>query len=104
MATLSVVSVTRNGRLESRPVPEEHPDFKRTARLQRAGASEKESLTLVWWMHNCCSSVMHDAQLDEAAGCAREHAAEGAAERSLLQWIKEDELDSARFARRKRAA
>ena len=66
---------------------ERDPDFRKTVRRQKAGRPSREALTLVWWMHNCCLSALHDGR-EEADEWLREDArARGGAERSMRDFI-----------------
>ena len=85
---------------------ERTPDFRLTVRRQKAGRPSSESLTLAWWLHNCCLSALNDGR-DEVAEWLREDARGGAAERSMRDFIETEERDLARIAKRrasKRAA
>ncbi len=79
---------------------ERHPDFAFTERQATAGARSADSLTLAWWIHNCCLSGLRDGG-EDAGAWLREDAA-GGAERSLAQWIETEEQDLRRFARTRR--
>lgn len=39
---------------------EAHPDYRRTMRRYRAGATSRDALTLVAWLHSCCQSALED--------------------------------------------
>ncbi len=73
------------------------PDFKRTERLRKAGASSREALTLAWWMHNGLHSTLHDMMVRDAARWLREDE-----ESTMRTFIEEEERDLARFARKRR--
>ena len=77
---------------------EKHPDFRKTKRRQKAGAPLHKALTLAWWTHNCCLSVMHDGN-EEAHELLRGDA-RGGAERSMVDFIETEERDLARTSTR----
>jgi predicted translin family RNA/ssDNA-binding protein len=74
---------------------EKHPDFKRTERLRKAGASSREALTLAWWIHNGLHSDLHDMMVSDVADLLRKDD-----EARLREFIETEERDAARFARR----
>ena len=71
-------------------------DFKKTLRLEKRGGPVARSMTLAWWLHNCCLSARDDGR-GEADDWLRVDAAPGGAERTLRDFIETDRQDLERF-------
>lgn len=75
---------------------ERHPDFARTERLEKAGRPSAERLTLAWWIHNGLMSTLDDMPVRDAGKFLLEDD-----ERTMRLFIRTEEEDLRRFARRR---
>ena len=78
-----------------------HPDFAHTKRLQRAGRSSREALTLVNWAWECLESCLQDAPLHEASSWLREDAT--TMEQTMREAIELEEREALERQERRRA-